>query len=340
MNVLTFFSEEGSKETIITPCLCNYLGSARHTGDKHWSLQLMIACELFQDLSVSNQPYGIIIYWAERILLSDFTRTELCLIPCAQKQLEWEERAFYPLLLCPIFTHYKTHAFRTGTGDTSWLNVIKQGCWIKYDRVLLLAKIVNCTFHILKANIWLNCPRWQNSHHFQPCWLINSNGVSRSVFPGRLLSNGCRLTFMCPYFKGLPGKYDISLSREWVSSSHKVDHVMEKVRCLQVELKVWRSFTYFHFIRLSFPLPSLSIQNGIQVFLYSHLLSKTGVVIREDCIRVSFDWHWVFRDVTAKKKWEKMKVKMSIESRRCINALFFFFFTDFSSVWLICKYAS
>lgn len=68
--------------------------------------------------------------------------------------------------------------------------------------------------------------------------------------------------------------------------------------------------------RVTFPLPPLSIQDGVQVFLHSHLLSEAGVVICEDGIRVSFDWHRIFRDAAAKESTIKNDGKTSTRRRR------------------------
>lgn len=72
-----------------------------------------------------------------------------------------------------------------------------------------------------------------------------------------------------------------------------------------MQLLLWKSCIISHFRKFSVSLPPLPIQNGIQVFLYSHLFSKAGVVVSEDSIRVAFDWSLVFWDAVVQDSKEK-----------------------------------
>lgn len=67
----------------------------------------------------------------------------------------------------------------------------------------------------------------------------------------------------------------------------------------------FESQSWFLILASSFSLPPLSIQNWVQIFLYSHLFSKARIVVCEDCIWVTFGCYRVFWDVSAKEHEEK-----------------------------------
>lgn len=153
MHVLKFSAEEGSKEAIITPWLGHHLCPARCTGDKQWSPQLAIACELSKISLRELSLITLVSFHPNRIMLKAH---------CSHKDTWSEKREQSTPYHCAQYLYTIGTVLLEQTHRWLLIKVVKSRVvGYKYDTVLLLAK-----------NCWLSCPCFKSKHLIKP--LLNS----------------------------------------------------------------------------------------------------------------------------------------------------------------------